>query len=207
MTRGIDAELFSPSQRDRPAYMAAGPAVLGYVGRLSIEKNVALLPQLAASVNARLKAAGLPNVQFLIVGQGAQEASLRATLPAATFAGVLRGPALARAYANMDCFVFPSHTDTFGNVVLEALASGVPVVVTPDGGPAHIVRSSEGVGPAAGIVAQDAQFAGAIADILTDPARHACMRQQARAYAQSASWDTVFAGVYDAYTQAGLFCA
>ena len=51
------------------------------------------------------------------------------------FTGVLRGAELARAYANMDAFVFPSHTDTFGNVVLEALASGVPAIVTPDGGP------------------------------------------------------------------------
>jgi phosphatidylinositol alpha 1,6-mannosyltransferase len=201
MTRGIDAELFCPTHRDRPAYTTAQPAILGYVGRLSIEKNVALLPQLAATLNPRLQARGLPNVQFLIVGQGAQQASLRATLPAATFAGVLRGPALARAYANMDCFVFPSHTDTFGNVVLEALASGVPAVVTPDGGPAHIVCSSNG----AGIVAHDGQFADAIADILTNPARQACMRQKARAYAQSASWDAVFADVYKAYTQVGLF--
>ncbi len=94
----------------------------------------------------------------------------------------------------MDLFVFPSHTDTFGNVVLEALASGVPAIVTPDGGPCTIVRDGE-----TGRIVPDDQFAAAIAEILADPARHAAMRQAARAYALTASWDSVFEGVYAAY--------
>ncbi len=71
----------------------------------------------------------------------------------------------------MDLFVFPSHTDTFGNVVLEALASGVPAVVTPDGGPSTIVRDGE-----TGRIVPDAEFASAVAGILGDPAQHAAMR-------------------------------
>ncbi len=94
----------------------------------------------------------------------------------------------------MDLFVFPSHTDTFGNVVLEALASGVPAIVTPDGGPCTIVR--DGI---TGRIVPDAEFAAAVAGILADPAKHAEMRIAARAHALTMSWDSVFEGVYAAY--------
>ncbi len=191
MERGIDAELFSPARRTAPPPGESGVWTLGYVGRLSVEKNVALLPRIVADLRAR----GLGNVCVVLVGQGIQEAALRLALPDGCFAGVLRGEALARAYSNMDLFVFPSHTDTFGNVVLEALASGVPAIVTPDGGPAHLVRAS-GNG---GLVAEDAGFADAIAGLMQDPERHARMRESARAYAAGASWDAVFEGVYAAY--------
>jgi len=107
---------------------------------------------------------------------------------------VLRGEALAAAYAKMDLFVFPSHTDTFGNVVLEALASGVPAIVTPDGGPRTIVRDGE-----TGRIVRDEEFAAAVAGILAGPEGHARMRQAARAYALTASWDAVFEGVYAGY--------
>ena len=194
MSRGIDAELFSPAHRTAPPPQQSGVWTLGYVGRLSIEKNVALLPRVAGELRTR----GFQNVRFLIVGQGVEEATLRAALPNAAFPGVLRGQALAEAYSNMDCFLFPSHTDTFGNVVLEALASGVPAIVTPDGGPAHIVRSSAG----GGIVAPDAEFASSTASLIERPEQHACMRAKARAYAAAANWNTVFAGVYAGYEQA-----
>jgi glycosyltransferase involved in cell wall biosynthesis len=111
---------------------------------------------------------------------------------------VLHGEALAEAYASMDLFVFPSHTDTFGNVVLEALASGVPAIVTPDGGPRYIVRDTEGV-DASGRIVPDEAFAGAIAGLMNAPERHRAMRAAARKYAQTASWDAVFEGVYAGY--------
>ena len=94
----------------------------------------------------------------------------------------------------MDLFVFPSHTDTFGNVVLEALASGVPAIVTPDGGPKTIVDGRQ-----MGRVAPDEEFAHVISAILRDPPAHAEMRKAARAHALKASWDSVFEGVYAAY--------
>ena len=193
MTRGIDAELFSPARRTAPAPQQSGVWTLGYVGRLSVEKNVALLPRVAQELRTR----GFHNIRFLIVGQGVEEAALRMGLPNASFPGVLRGEALAEAYSNMDCFLFPSHTDTFGNVVLEALASGVPVIVTPDGGPAHIVRASAG----AGLVAEEAAFASSIAALIENPEQHARMRAKARAYAAAVSWDAVFEGVYAGYEQ------
>jgi glycosyltransferase involved in cell wall biosynthesis len=188
MPRGVDAELFHPAKRTREA--ADCERIFGFVGRLSIEKNVGLLAKIQEELDRR----GVTNFRFLIVGHGGDEAWLRERLPQAEFTGVLRGEALSTAYANMDLFVFPSHTDTFGNVVLEALASGVPAIVTPDGGPCTIVRDGE-----TGRIVRDEEFAEAIAGLLGDPARLGQMRRAARAYALTASWDSVFEGIYAAY--------
>jgi len=191
MQRGVDTELFSPVRRTRTEEDET--VVLGYVGRLSVEKNVALL----ALVEGELAAMGIAGVRFLIVGHGSEEAALRAELAAVDFTGVLRGAALARAYANMDVLVFPSHTDTFGNVVLEALSSGVPAVVTPDGGPKYIVRDR-----VTGFVAADEGFATAIGSLVRDRARLDRMRKSAREYALGCSWDAVFERVYAGYLTA-----
>jgi phosphatidylinositol alpha 1,6-mannosyltransferase len=190
MPRGVDAALFHPSRRTR----APGEKrhVLGFVGRLSVEKNIGLLVE----IDHKLRQMGQENFYFLIVGQGGDEAWLRERLPQAEFAGVLRGEELARAYANMDLFVFPSHTDTFGNVVLESLASGVPALVTPDGGPKTIVRDGE-----TGRIVADEQFTEAITGLLSSPGEVARMSRAARAYALTASWDAVFEGVYSAYEE------
>ena len=188
MPRGVDAELFHPAKRKRDS--EDRDAVLGFVGRLSVEKNVALLAQ----VQEELEQRGHRSFRFLIVGHGGEEGWLRERLPRADFPGVLHGEELAAAYANMDLFVFPSHTDTFGNVVLEALASGVPAIVTPYGGPPTIVRDGE-----TGRIVPDAEFAAAVAEVLADPAKHAAMRLAARDYALTMSWDSVFEGVYAAY--------
>ncbi len=158
MPRGVDAELFHPKKRRRDAKDKT--RVLGFVGRLSVEKNIAGL----VAVQDELERMGVENVGFKIVGHGGDEQWLRERLRRAEFTGVLRGEELAAAYADMDVFVFPSHTDTFGNVVLEAQASGVPAVVTPDGGPKTIVRDG-----ATGRIVDDAGFATAVAEILNDP--------------------------------------
>ena len=203
MQRGVETDIFSPIRRTlspRSAEAIRDP-VLGYVGRLSVEKNVALLPIL----DTQLRARGI-HPSWVIVGHGSEEARLRSALPSADLPGVLRGEALAQAYANMDLLVFPSHTDTFGNVVLEALASGVPAIVTPDGGPAHII-SGAGSGDSGSItpttstgrIARDEDFAAAIADLLSDPATLAVMRDSARHYAIGCSWDAVFNRVLGVY--------
>lgn len=188
MQRGVDTVLFDSAHRTRPSSDTA--LVLGYAGRLSVEKNITLL----ADIHQQLIARGLNNFRFLILGHGAEESWLREHLPNADFPGVLRGHALAQAYANMDIFVFPSHTDTFGNVVLEALASGVPAIVTPFGGPASIVRDG-----CTGFVRQDADFAGAILQLASDLALHSRMRAAARAHALQTTWDSVFDRVYAQY--------
>jgi phosphatidylinositol alpha 1,6-mannosyltransferase len=192
MQRGVDTELFAPGRRRRSGDDAA--FVMGYVGRLSIEKNVALLVR----IERELATMGICGVRFLIVGHGDEEEMLRRELQAAEFAGVLRGEALAAAYADMDLLVFPSHTDTFGNVVLEALASGVPAIVTPDGGPKYIVRDGE-----TGCVVEDDGFARAIAELVRDRAQGGSrmreMGEAARASAVDCRWDAVFSRVYAAY--------
>ena len=197
MQRGVDTGLFSPERRTR--LTPSKDFILGYVGRLSIEKNVALLPL----IEQRLHAMGITNLRFLIIGHGSEEASLRSRLRQADFAGVLRGEELARAYANMDMLVFPSHTDTFGNVVLEALASGVPAIVTPYGGPKHIVRHDH-----TGFLApfretpgltEEQAFADAIGALVWNPLRLGRMSVAARQYALQCSWDSVFDRVYNAY--------
>jgi glycosyltransferase involved in cell wall biosynthesis len=191
MQRGVDTALFTPARRKRRETRP----LLGFVGRLSVEKDVGRLPQIAQALATRNL-----DVQWRIIGHGAELDFLREAMPPNTeFPGVLTGEALAEAYADMDIFVFPSHTDTFGNVVLEALASGVPAVVTPDGGPASIVCDGE-----TGRIVPAAGFAAAIVDLLTAPARHAQMRDAGRAYALNCSWDAVFERVLAAYPAAPL---
>ncbi len=187
MQRGVDTEMFSPAKRLQSGEDAR--PVLGYVGRLSAEKNVDLLPL----VHKQLQAMGW-SPRWLIVGHGSEEEMLRRELGDSALTGVLRGEELARAYARMDLLIFPSHTDTFGNVVLEALASGVPAIVTPSGGPAHIVQ--DGV---TGRVVRDEEFARTIAEILGAPEQRQSMCRAAREYALGCSWDTVFEGVLAAY--------
>lgn len=94
----------------------------------------------------------------------------------------------------MDLFVFPSETDTFGNVVLEALASGVPAAVTTGGGPKYIVQ--DGV---TGIVRDSAQLIDAICQFVQAEGKLAGMRETARSYALGCSWNAIFDGVYAGY--------
>jgi len=188
MRRGVDCTLFDPAKRKRQKSEAE--CVLGFVGRLSVEKNVRML----ARIQQELEKAGLTNFRFMIVGHGAEEVWLRRKLPRAEFTGVLKGEPLAAAYADMDLFVFPSHTDTFGNVVLEALASGVPAIVTKDGGPPSIVHDGE-----TGRAAADEEFAAAILEIVQDAHAHCRMRVAARSYALTATWNSVFEDVYRGY--------
>ena len=187
MQRGVDTQLFSPSRRTR----ADAAFVYGYVGRITSEKNVRLL----ADVERTLITSGITEYRFSIVGHGGELDWLRANLRQAGFPGVLKGEALAQAYANMDAFLFPSNTDTFGNVILEAAASGVPSVVTSSGGPKFLVRD----GATGYVASDDHQFITRAVAIAQDRTRHASMRAAARDFALTMSWDAVFEKVYDAY--------
>jgi len=102
---------------------------------------------------------------------------------------------LARAYANMDIFVFPSHTDTFGNVVLEAMASGVPAVVTADGGPKFLVRRGE----TGFVAADDPSFLRYVVELAANRGMREKMGASSRHCALDRSWDRVFEDVYAAY--------
>lgn len=195
MYRGVDTTLFDPARRVRND----DGFVIGYVGRLTVEKNIHFLAELEKA----LLDAGLANFRFLIVGQGAEEAWLKSNMRQATFTGVLKGEALATAYANMDVFAFPSRTDTYGNVVLEALASGVPAVVTDGGGPQFIVRQEE-----TGFIARDLRdFVTLIRNLAMSSTRLEAMRVSARSQAMKASWDAVFDSVYSVYDRSLRSCA
>jgi phosphatidylinositol alpha 1,6-mannosyltransferase len=189
MTRGVDTDKFSPEHRT----VNDGIFRLGFVGRLRAEKNVRMLVDLE---NELLKT-GRNSFKFLIVGEGNERAYLEENLKHAEFTGFLEGEKLAEAYANMDAFVFPSETDAFGNVAQEANASGVPAIVTNQGGPKFIVRHNE-----SGFIAEDLNdFVKYSLELMNDREKLSEMRVAARKYAMSQSWDSVFDKVYEAYRE------
>lgn len=187
MRRGVDTTLFSRAKRRRSDDIFT----IGYVGRLTPEKNVRLLAELEKGV----RAAGAKEFRFVIVGDGSERDWLRQHMQTAQFPGVLKGEALARAYANFDVFIFPSRTDTFGNVVLEAQASGVPAIVSNQGGPKFIVCDEE-----TGIVAASKrQFLNATLNLMAQPQLRRQMGEAARELACQTTWDNVFEQVWLAY--------
>ena len=187
MTRGIDTNLFTPDRRTRND----DEFVIGYVGRLSPEKDVRQFVEM----ERQLRDAGIENYRFLIVGDGSDRAFLAEHLHRADLPGVLRGEELARAYANMDVFLFPSETDTFGNVVLEALSSGVPAIVSGGGGPQYIVQDGSSGFRAASMEDR----VEALAQLYRDSALRQRMSQAARQRAFAFSWSAVFENVYSKY--------
>ena len=190
MLRGIDTALFSPAHRHR----SDDAFVIGYVGRLSPEKNVRML----VDVQRGLANAGMEDCRFLVVGDGSERSWLQTNLRNCKLTGTLRGAELARAYAGMDAFVFPSETDTFGNVILEAMASGVPPIVAAGGGPKYLVQSGVNGLQAA----NPGEFVTAILKLQQDTAWRARLAANARQAVEAFSWNAVFEGVYRQYERA-----
>jgi len=126
-TRGIERDLFRPGHAPLPELAALPGPVMLYVGRVATEKN---LPEFLA--------ANVPGHK-VVVGDGPDFDTLKARFPEAIFTGALSGERLARAYCSADVFVFPSRTDTFGLVLIEALACGLPVAAFPVHGPLDII--------------------------------------------------------------------
>jgi len=156
-----------------------------YVGRISKEKNLDVL----ANAYRRLRDEGLP-VELLLVGHGPYSEALAETLPDAIFTGYLRGKDLAAAYASADVFAFPSTTDTFGNVIIEAQASGVPVVVSDAGGPKELVAHDRN-----GIVTKSFDiddFSHAIRKLVVNPELRQEMGAHARESVVDRTWPEAF---------------
>jgi len=187
--RGVDAQRFAPAQRSaelRRQWNAEGAPVLLMVGRVAPEKNVEL--GLRAFERARR---ARPGLRMVVVGDGPATARLRLAHPEVHFAGVQRGAALAAHYASADLFLFPSLTDTFGNVVLEALASGLPVVSFDVAAAAeHVEDGASGRLVAAG---DEAAFIAAVTSLTARGVALEPMRAAAVAAARRASWPEVLA--------------
>jgi glycosyltransferase involved in cell wall biosynthesis/predicted metal-dependent phosphoesterase TrpH len=133
--RGVDLDRFDPEKGDRSAF--PGEIKVLYAGRLTREKGVDLLAESFLRAHRTD-----PRLHLLLAGGGPEEGELRSRLgEAATFLGWLEGEELARAYASADIFLFASSTDTYGQVILEAGASGLPVVAVAEGGPAALVEN------------------------------------------------------------------
>ncbi len=185
LPRGLDTALFHPEKRGsnwwRARGLGEGETGLLYVGRISKEKRLDLL----VPVVERLRAEGLA-VRPLLVGHGPYAAELGKLLPDAIFTGYLRGDDLAAAYASADVFVFPSTTDTFGNVILEAQAAGLPVVVSDQGGPRELV--ADGVDGRVVRAGDVGAWAAAIGELCRDPDQRRRMGEAARRQVENRSW-------------------
>lgn len=188
-SRGIDTELFSPqkaSQAFRSQYGLQDQTIVLYVGRIAAEKDIDMLPAAMRLLKERVD-----NVTLLVTGDGPSMPALRAQAPEGTvFTGFLRGEALAQAYASSDVFFTPSSTETFGNVALEAMASGLPIVAADAGGFKNIIQ--HGVNGLLSAPRDAAGFAQALESLVRQPERARQMAQRAANYAQERSWDAIF---------------
>jgi phosphatidylinositol alpha 1,6-mannosyltransferase len=183
MAHGVDTEAYSPqrrSRRDRPFW-------IGYVGRLTPEKNVRFF----AALERSLLAQGQRNFRFILIGEGSERGWLRKNLEFGELPGILCGEALEEAFANMDAFVFPSRTDTFGLVVMEAMAA----VVSPETGERVGIR--HGV---TGFHAPDLHsFTGSVLQLMNNESLRQRISAAARAFTGSRSWNGVFEQLYRTY--------
>ena len=187
--RGVDTEFLSPKKRGRAD--DDEQTILGFVGRLRPEKNVRLL----AEIQTALVRANVKNYKFLIVGEGGERAWLENNLRNAELTGEIFGEKLARAYADMDLFVFPSQTDAFGNVVLEAMSSGVPAVVMKEGGPKFLIENGANDFVADG----ERDFIETVVSLVENPQRLAAFGEKARRAAEANSWQRVFEKTFEYY--------
>ncbi|MGB7437930.1 MAG: glycosyltransferase [Candidatus Acidiferrum sp.] len=187
MPRGVDSEQFHPKHRT----VNDGILRLGFVGRVTPEKGVRLFRR----IEQALLENGVGDFRIVIVGAGSEVAWLKRRLKHAEFTGILRGEELARAYANMDVFVFPSRTDTYGNVIQEAAASAVPAVVTNEGGPRYLVVPGE-----TGYIAEeDTEFVERVVELARNADLRTRLGRAARERMAGISWDAAFEKTYAAY--------
>jgi glycosyltransferase involved in cell wall biosynthesis len=192
-SRGVDAEAFHPRHRDaalrRELGLADDGVVLLYVGRLAAEKNLGVLLDLYECWRSRLGSTQRDHVKLVLVGNGplAGRLALRQS-PGVILAGEKRGADLARWYASADVFVFPSRSETFGNAVLEAQSSGLPVI----GYDCQAVNERITCGVDGILAATDRDFAGAIERLCGDPELRTGYGAAARSKAERQSWSGIF---------------
>ena len=187
-SRGVDHQMFTPAKRDLPWRRSLGIAdnepVVTFVSRLVLEKGLGVF----AEAVDRLAAKGL-HCKILIVGDGPERARFERRMPNAVFTGCLTGEALARAYASADIFMFPSITETFGNVTLEAMASGLPTICADAAGSRTLV-DHEATGYLAPPNEAD-DFARLAESLICDAGLRRRMGAAARAKSEAFGWDAI----------------
>jgi len=194
LRRGLDRALFDPARRDRTRFeqrfgLPPDRFIVMYAGKLNAGKNVPLL----APVVDRARRAGVP-VHLFCAGAGAERAALESALgPALTCSGPLDQDELARAYASADLFLFPSMIDESGNAAIEALGSGLPVLLAAGGGVASRMADCPGLRVLPGD--RPEPWAAAIIELAAAPRRRAVMAKAARAYVEARvpSWGEILA--------------
>ncbi|ASA20476.1 glycosyltransferase family 4 protein [Paenibacillus donghaensis] len=189
-SRGVDCRLFSPARRSaevRERYGITAPLLLLYVGRVAPEKDISTL----AAAMRQLPESLQSQVHWLIVGDGPLLPELRTEAPPnVTFAGYKHGEELAQLYASADLFVFPSSTETFGNVVLEAMASGLPVIAANAGGVRDLVVPGQ-----SGSLFEPRNPQALVEEICmlsSQPERLTALGAESRRLALGRSWEQVF---------------
>ena len=198
-SRGVDGARFAPAYRSAALRAQLGAdndtVVVGYIGRLALEKGLPV----AVEAMRQVMAAHPGRVRFLVGGDGPYEEAMRAIAPAGTtFLGRLEGTALSEAFASCDLFLFPSTTDTFGNVLLEAMASGVPVMGADVGPTRELLAPGRGwlVPPG------DARaLAERIAAVVSDPDAMREAAARAFAFAATQRWEAVWTALLDDYAR------
>jgi phosphatidylinositol alpha 1,6-mannosyltransferase len=189
-SRGVDTARFNPSYRSNALRQQLGAddstVIAAYVGRLGAEKGL----DVALNAMHTLRQRTGTRVLFVIAGDGPHEAELRRMAPPETiFVGRLAKRELSEFYASADMFVFPSATDTFGNVLLEAMASGLPVVGADVGPTRELLGDDRGLVFTPG---DPAACAARIAELADAPTRRAALASHALTFASRRTWDTVF---------------
>ncbi len=193
--RGVDTERYSPRHRatawrERLTQGKPGRTLLIYAGRLATEKRIEWLRPLLDL---------LPDVALALLGEGPLREELEELFEGTctVFTGYLEGQDLSAAYASGDLFVFPSASETFGNVVLEAMASGLPVVAAGAGGPVDQVRN--GYNGYLSDPEDPEDFAKLVERALADRTQLATMGKRARAYAETQTWEMILDGLLEQY--------
>lgn len=191
--RGVNLERFSPAHREENYYPVPkeNKKVL-FVSRLVREKEPETLVRLYQLMDQKRS-----DLNMIIVGEGPTRNELQKKMPKAIFKGRLTGMELATAYASGDVFVFPSTTETFGNVVLEALASGLPVVAANAGGPSDIIQDGH-----TGYLVEpknERAFFEKVEELVDDPALYQQIRKNALDYASSQTWEKLSSQLFDEY--------
>ncbi|GAA2493030.1 glycosyltransferase family 4 protein [Winogradskya humida] len=199
--RGVDDVRFHPRKRNagiRRALAPNGETLVGFVGRLAVEKQVELLAETSR----------IPGVRLVVVGDGPHAATLRRALPGAVFLGARHGEQLARIYASLDVFAHTGPYETFGQAIQEAMASGLPVVAPAAGGPLDLVqegRTGHLVPPF-----RAAGFTAAVAGLVADPERRALFGAAGRVAIEGRTWAAVgdeLIGHYEAAMTRNLVAA